>query len=81
MKSIPIKCNTRGLINIDNFAIANGISIVLLNEKQTPIARYEFNCERLSKLTTIMYDANNARIHFYSDIIPTMIYEINNFDI
>ena len=74
MKNIQIKCNTRGLITIDNFVMANGISIVLLDKKQTPLARYEFNSERLSKLTTIMYDANNARIHFYSDIIPTMIY-------
>ena len=75
MKEITIKCETKGEVNIDDNARTNGISIALVDEKHVPIARYEFNSERISEITRLMYDANNVRIHFYGDIIPTMIFE------
>jgi len=78
MKDIQIKCNTKGEINIDDNARINGISIFLVDEKQYPVARYEFSSERLSRLTRLLYDASNVRIHFYGDITPTMISELTS---
>jgi len=43
-----------------------------------PVARYEFSSERLSRLTRLLYDASNVRIHFYGDITPTMISELTS---
>ena len=78
MKDVQIKCNTKGEINIDDNARINGISISLVDEKQYAVARYEFSSERLSRLTRLLYDASNVRIHFYGDITPTMISELSS---
>lgn len=75
MKTIYINCNTKGEVNIDDNARINGISIALIDEKHLPWARYEFSGERISRLTRLLYDASNVRIHFYGDITPTMISE------
>lgn len=78
MKDIQIKCNTKGEINIDDNAKMNGISIALVNEKNYPVAEYEFSRERVLRLTRLLYDANNVQIHFYGDITPSMISEITS---
>ena len=75
MKEIQITCNTKGEVNIDDNARANGISIALVDEKGVPVARYEFDGKKVSNLTRLLYEANNVRIHFYGDITPTMIFE------
>jgi len=78
MKNIQIKCNTKDEVNIDDNARTNGISIVFVDEKHTPIARYEFDGRKVSNLTGLSYNANSVRIHFYGDITPTMISELTN---
>lgn len=78
MKTIYINCDTKGEVNIDDNARINGISIALVNEKHVPVARYEFNGERISILTRLLYDASNVRIRFYGDITPTMIFELTS---
>lgn len=80
MIEIQITCDTKGEVNIDDNARANGISITLVNEKQAPVARYVFSSEKTSRLTRLLYEANNVRIHFYGDITPTMIYELTSFN-
>lgn len=76
MNDIQIKCYTKDELIIDDDARINGISIVLVNENHIPVARYEFDGDKVSRITKLMYDANNVRIHFYGDITPTMISEL-----
>lgn len=78
MKIVFIDCNTKGEVNIDDNARLNGINIALIDEKHYPVARYEFSSERISRLTRLLYDASNVRIHFYGDITPTMISELTS---
>lgn len=78
MKEVQIKCNTKGEVDIDDNAKTNGISIVLVDEKQAPIARYEFDGRKVSNVTNLSYNSNNVRMHFYGDITPTMIFELTS---
>ncbi|MBR5831653.1 MAG: hypothetical protein IKY79_03465 [Bacteroidales bacterium] len=82
MKEIHIERNNNGEIIIDENIRTNGISITLVNEKGNPIARYEFDIDKISNLTKLMYKANNVRIRFYVDssieITPTMQFEITS---
>lgn len=80
MKEIQITCNTKGEVNIDDNARANGISIALVDEKGIPVAKYEFSDEKTSRISRLLYEANNVRIHFYGDITPTMKYELTSFN-
>lgn len=82
MKIILINCDTNGEIMIDSNVKVNGINIALVDEKGNPIARYEFDIDKISNLTKLMYKANNVRIRFYVDssieITPTMQFEITS---
>lgn len=80
MKEIQITCNTKGEVNVDDNARANGINIALVDEKGIPVARYEFSSEKTSLLTRLLYDANNVRIHFYGDITPSTKFEHTSFN-
>lgn len=80
MKKIQITCNTTGEVNIDDNARTNGIRIALVDQKHTPVAKYEFDGKKLSKLTRLLYEANNVRLRFYGDITPTMIFELKSFN-
>ena len=80
METIKIKCNTNGEVNIDYNAKQYGISIALVDEKGIPVARYTFDGNKVSNLTGLLYEANNVRIHFYGDIIPTTTYELTSFN-
>ncbi|MBQ3739888.1 MAG: hypothetical protein II856_01640 [Bacteroidales bacterium] len=80
MRNVQINCNTKGEVNIDDNARANGISIALIDEKGIPVAKYEFDDKKVSNLTRLLYEANNVRIHFYGVIIPTMIFELTSFN-
>lgn len=64
MNDIQIKCYTKDEVIIDDDARINGISIVLVNDNHIPVARYEFDGDKVSRTTKLMYDANNVRIHF-----------------
>ena len=80
MKTIQIMCNTKDEVIIDDDARVNGINIVLVTEKHVPVARYEFDGEKVSRLTKLVYESTNVRIHFYGDITPTMIFEHTGID-
>jgi len=78
MKTISIKCNTKGSIIIDNCIKLKGVHIVLVDDNNIPVARYEFSGDKVSNLTVISYETNNVGVHFYSvycDLQPTMSYE------
>lgn len=78
MKKILVKCNTNDEVIIDNEAKTNGITITLVDEKGIPVAKYEFDSKKTLNLTRLQYCANNIRIHFYGDIIPSKISELSN---
>ena len=83
MKEISINCNTKGSIIIDDYIKLNGVNIVLLDDKNIPIARYEFCSVKVSNLTIIPYADDSVKIHFDSDVQPTMRYEsttLNNIE-
>ena len=73
MIEIQITCNTKGEVNIDDNAKANGISIVLVDEKHVPIAKYHFDSANIENIEKICYTANNYKVFF--DITPNMIFE------
>ncbi len=78
MKEFQIKRNTLGEVTIDDHAKTNGINIALVDEKGTPVARYEFDSKKILNLTKLSYNSNSVRIHFHSNIIPTMISELTS---
>lgn len=80
MMDTQITCDTKGEVDLDCTAKAKGISIVLDDEKHVPVAKYEFSSEKTSRITRLLYEANNVRIHFYGDIAPTMIFEHTSFN-
>lgn len=74
-KEIIIKCNSDDEIQISDNVCAEGINVVLVDEKNAPIARYEFGKAQLQNIRKIRYSSNNTRIKFI-DIIPTSLYEL-----
>lgn len=84
MKTILIKCNTKGEVKVDDNDRTNGISIALVNERQVLVARYEMGRRIMYGLTELKYRATNCRIHFFNEdndeLIPTMIHEVVSFD-
>ena len=80
MKAIHVSCYSKGEVIINDDARTNGINIVLVDEKGIPVARYTFDGNKVSNLTGLLYEANNVRIHFYGDIIPTTTYELTSFN-
>lgn len=73
MNDIQIKCYNVGDIVIDDMTKKEGLNIVLLNDKDIPLARYGFDSNKLKHKEHIHYNANNYKIAF--DIMPSMIYE------
>ena len=71
MKKVQINCNTKGEVDIDDNARANGISIALVDENQVPVARYHF--AKIENIEKICYTANNYKVFFV--ISPNMIFE------
>lgn len=47
MNQIIINCNTSGESVISPFDISEGVQFILVNNKQTPLAWYEFNSRQL----------------------------------
>lgn len=74
MKEIRIKCNLEGKIAVDEMAKKDGINVVLVNERDIPIARYGFEPNKIMHKDLVGYSANNYKIDF--DIVPTVIFEI-----
>ena len=76
MREIIISINSIcDKINISDVERTEGIKVVLVDERNAPIARYEFEKEQLQNIGKIRYSLNNTRIKFI-DIIPSMKYEL-----
>ena len=74
-EEIIIKCDSNGEIPISDIECAEGIKVVLVDEKNAPLARYEFEKSQLLNKRKIRYSSSNVRIKFI-DIIPSLIYEL-----
>lgn len=74
MKEIQLKCNINGKIAIDDIAKTEGLNVVLVNEKDIPLARYGFDSNKIKHKDQIGYSTNNYKIGF--DVVPTVIFEI-----
>jgi len=74
MKEIRIKCNLEGKAAVDEKAKIEGLKIVLVNEKDIPIARYGFEANKIKYKDQVGYSANNYKIDF--DVVPTVIFEV-----
>ncbi len=74
MHQETVKCNTSGEIIIPH-DIYGGLRVVLIDEKNIPVASYEFDCHQLGNIRIIIYTANNVRIKF-EGIMPSMISEL-----
>lgn len=75
MEKRIIHCNTKDVLNLTLPEKSNGLEMVLVDEKNVPIARYGFDIEKLKGINNISYCSNNIRIHF-DDIIPTSLSEL-----
>lgn len=75
MNQRTVNCNTSGEINIITCVIHEGLEVVLVNNKQAPIAWYEFNNHQLEDIGIIKYKANSVRIMF-EGIKPSMTSEL-----
>ena len=74
MKEIRIKCNLVGKAAVDEKAKIEGLKIVLVNEKDIPIAKYGFEDNKIKYKDQVGYSANNYKIDF--DVVPTVIFEV-----
>lgn len=73
----------KGEFQITETEKAEGMKVVLLDEKDTPCARYEFEGEQLTNLMKILYQSKRCRIVFNgitNAITPSTIYEIQHFN-
>ena len=77
MEKRLIQLNTKGEIVLTFAEKVNGLDVVLVDEKNAPNARYEFNSDKLRFTNKIMYHASNARIHF-EGITPSSKSEIES---
>ena len=74
-EEIIIKCDSNGEIPISDIECAEGIKVVLVDEKNAPLARYEFKKAQLLNKRKIQYYSGNARIEFVG-VVPSMKYEL-----
>jgi thiamine phosphate synthase YjbQ (UPF0047 family) len=77
METRIIQFNTSDEIVLTLTEIANGLMVVLVDDKNVSIAIYEFDSEKLKPISRIVYQANNARIHF-EGITPSATSEIDS---
>ena len=77
METRRIQLYTNGEIVLTFAEKANGLVVILVDEKNTPSAKYEFNSDKLKFTSKIMYHASNARIHF-EGITPSAKSEIES---
>ena len=73
MNQIIINCNTSGESVISPFDISEGVQFILVNNKQTPLAWYEFNSRQLEIIKIIT--SQNVKLCFidyekYIKILP-----------
>lgn len=75
MEKIIIQCNTKGVLNLTFPEKSNGLELVLVDDKNVPIARYGFDGGKLNGVNSISYNSSNIRIHF-DNINPTFLSEL-----
>ena len=75
MKTVVIQCDTKGEIILTLAEKVNGLVLVLIDDKKVPIAKYEFNINKLEGIDKIVYSANNVRMRFVG-ITPSMKSEL-----
>ena len=74
-KEIIVKSYSTDPILISDTERTEGIKVVLVDDKNAPLARYEFEKSQLLNKRKIRYSSSNVRIKFI-DIIPSLIYEL-----
>lgn len=72
MKEVHIKCNSKGVILTTDLIQNETLGVVLINDHNLPIARYQFDTERIKD--GIRYMSNNCRVYF--NVEPSMISEL-----
>ena len=77
METRIIHCNTKDILCLTLPEKSNGIEMILVNDKNVPIARYAFDTEKLKGVNSISYHSNNIRIHF-DYIRPTSLSEMDS---
>lgn len=75
MNQRTVNSNTSGEIEISPCYIQEGLKVVLVDEKQAPVAWYEFDSRQLENVGILQYTANSVRIKF-EGIKPSMISEL-----
>lgn len=63
METKIIKCYTKDKVNLTLSEKSNGLEIVLVDDKNVPIARYGFDIEKLKGVNSISFHSNNVKIH------------------
>lgn len=77
METRIIQLNTNDEIGLTLTEKTNGLMVVLVDDKNVSIARYDFDSEKLKSISRIVYQASNARIHF-EGITPSATSEIDS---
>lgn len=67
-----IKINRRGCLQPDDLSLNELLNVILIDGRNTPIARYEFDYNKIK--SGIKYWSNDSKIYF--SINPSMTYEI-----
>lgn len=72
-----IECCTNGELFVTEAEKADGMRIVLVDDRNNPIARYEFEGKKFEDISIIMYCSNTISIDF-SGIVPSTKYELRS---
>lgn len=72
MKEVYVKRKSKGVIHPNNLIQNETLGIVLIDEHYSPIARYQFDADRIKY--GICYESNDSRIYF--SVEPNMISEL-----
>ena len=72
-----IECCAKGELFVTEDEKLDGMKVVLVDDKNNPIARYEFEGKKLEDISKIMYCSNKISIDF-SDIVPSIKYELRS---
>lgn len=59
-----IKTNERGSILPNDSGNSETLEVILVDNKESPLAKYEFNKKQLLGYSPINYESNNCRIFF-----------------
>lgn len=72
MKEVHVKDNSNGVILTNDLIQNETLEVVLIDEHNSPIARYQFDTDRIKD--GIRYMSNDCRVYF--NVKPHMISEL-----